>query len=509
MRPAGGWGARLPRPHVGDVIAGVSVAFVLIPQALAYAQLAGMPPQHGLYAAILPPIAAAFFASSPYLQTGPATVSSLLTLGALSVLAVPETPRYVQLAAVLAIVVGVVRVGFGWMRWGWIAYLMSQPVIAGFTSGAAILIIASQIPSALGVSGFAGGIIGRAVTVLLHPEVWEPAAAGLSIVTVLLVVAGRRFHQVFPGVLVAVGVGVLFSTVTRYTGPTLGAIPLGLPPITLALPWSAVPALLLPGIVIALVGFAEPSAIARTYAVQDRKPWSPDKEFVSQGVANLAAGISSGFPVGGSFGRSSVTRLSGARSPWNGAIAGLVVLAFLPFGSVLSPLPQAVLGAVVIAAVGRHLSVGALVHLWRFSIPQAAIGWVTFVLTLALAPRIDQAVIVGMGLAGAVHIWRELRVRVEVAFADGTLSLTPEGVLFFGSAPNLEAALVAALADHPDATRLVLRLERLGRIDYTGAVALQNVIEEGERAGLVVELRNIPLPAQGLVRRVTGREPTS
>ena len=506
MKPDRGWASVLPRIHLGDVIAGVSVAFVLIPQALAYAQLAGMPPQHGLYAAILPPIAAAFFASSPYLQTGPATVSSLLTLGALSVLAVPETPRYVQLAAVLAIVVGVVRVTFGLMRWGWIAYLMSQPVIVGFTSGAAILIIASQIPTALGVTGFEGGIIGRALTVVVHPEVWEPAAVGLSAVTILLVLAGRRFHPVFPGVLVAVVVGVLFTTFTEYTGPILGAIPLRLPPITLALPWAAVPALVLPGIVIALVGFAEPSAIARTYAMVDRKPWSPDREFVSQGVANLAAGLSGGFPVGGSFGRSSVTRLSGARTPWNGAIAGLVVLAFLPFGGVLAPLPQSVLGAVVVAAVGRHLALGDLFRLWRFSIPQAAIGGATFFLTLALAPRIDQAVIVGMGLAGAVHIWPELRVRVDVAYADGTLSLAPEGVLFFGSAPTLEEALVAALADHPDATRLVLRLERLGRIDYTGAVALRNVIEEGERAGLRVEVQHVPPQAHGLVRRVIGRE---
>jgi SulP family sulfate permease len=242
--------------------------------------------------------------------------------------------------------------------------------------------------------------------------------------------------------------------------------------------------------------------------VLDRKPWNPDREFVSQGVANLAAGISGGFPVGGSFGRSSVTRLAGARTRWNGAVAGVVVLAFLPFGRVLAPLPQAVLGAVVVAAVLRHMAMADLFRLWRFSIPQAAIGWVTFLLTLALAPRVDEAVIVGMGLAGAVHIWRELRVRVEVLYADGTLSLAPEGVLFFGSAPTLEEALVAALAAHPDATRLVLRLERLGRIDYTGAVALRNVIDEGERAGLAVELRNVPLPARGLVRRVIGREPT-
>ncbi|MDH5198490.1 MAG: SulP family inorganic anion transporter [Gemmatimonadota bacterium] len=498
--------ARFPRPQLGDLIAGISVAVVLIPQSLAYARLAGMPLQHGLYAALLPTIAAAFFVSSPYLQTGPGAMTSLLTFGALSVLAVPGTASYVQLAAVLAIVVGVVRVAFGWMRWGWVAYLMSQPVLTGFASGAAILIIASQVPTAVGVDGFEGGILRRAVVVALHPGVWEPAALGLSLVTLLLVLAGRRLHPVFPGVLVAVVVGLLFSWLTGYTGPTVGAIPSGLPPIHLALPWSAVPALVLPGLVIALVGFAEPAAIARTYALLDRKPWSPDREFVSQGVANLAAGLTAGFPVGGSFARTSVNRLSGGRTRWSGAVTGLVVLAFLPMTRSLGPLPQAVLGAVVIAAVVKLIAFRDMLDLARFSLPQAGIAWATFFLTLVLAPRIDQAVIMGIGLAGVVHIWRELQVHVQVVYADRALTLELEGVLFFGSAPALEEALVAALADHPEATRLILRLDRLGRIDYTGAVALRNVADEGKRAGLEVELRNIPARSERVVRSVMGWE---
>jgi SulP family sulfate permease len=299
-------------------------------------------------------------------------------------------------------------------------------------------------------------------------------------------------------------VGLLFSRLTAYTGATVGAIPLGLPPFTLALPWSAVPALVLPGLVIALVGFAEPAAIARTYALVDRQRWSPDREFVSQGVANLAAGLSAGFPVGGSFARTSVNRLSGGRTRWSGAVTGLVVLAFLPVAGSLGPLPQAVLGAVVIAAVVKLIALRDMLDLAGFSLPQAGIAWATFFLTLALAPRIDQAVIMGMGLAGAVHIWRELRVQVRVVYADRTLSLEPEGVLFFGSAPALEEALVASLADHPEATRLILRLDRLGRIDYTGAVALRNVAEEGERAGLQVEFQNIPARSERLVRLVMG-----
>ena len=212
MRPARR--SVLPGFSRWHLAAGFSVALVLIPQSMAYADLAGMPAHFGLYAAALPPIAAAFFVSSPYLQTGPGAMSSLLTFGALSVLAVPGTASYVQLAAVLAIVVGVVRVAFGWMRWGWVAYLMSQPVLTGFASGAAILIIASQVPTAVGVDGFEGGILRRAVVVALHPGVWEPAALGLSLVTLLLVLAGRRLHPVFPGVLVAVVVGLLFTGAT-------------------------------------------------------------------------------------------------------------------------------------------------------------------------------------------------------------------------------------------------------------------------------------------------------
>jgi SulP family sulfate permease len=497
------WG-EFPRPHLGDLIAGLSVAPVLIPQSIAFARLAGLPAEHGLYAAMLPPIAAALLASSPYLQTGPVAMTSLLTFGVLSVVAPPDTAGYVALAALLALTVGVVRVVIGLVRWGWVAYLMSQPVMSGFTNAAAILIIAAQLPPLLGVPGTGGGLLSGAGFALAHPGQWNPAAMGLSAASFLIVFAGRRIHALFPGVLLVVVVGLAWTGLLGYDGPLVGHIPAGLPPFSLALPWAALPSLLVPAIIIALVGFAEPAAIARMYAEQDRRPWSPDREFVSQGVANLAAGASGGFPVGGSFSRTAITRMAGGRTRWSGAVAGLVTLAVLPFADVLATLPQAVIAAVIVVSVLRMIDLVSLARLRHYSLPQAGIGWLTFGLTLVLAPRVDEAVLVGVGVAGAVHIWRELRVHVRTTFSNSTLRLAPQGVLFFGSAPALETALVDALAQHPTARHLVLDLEALGRIDYTGGLALRSVVREAERAGLVVEVCGVAPQAERVLRRLLG-----
>jgi SulP family sulfate permease len=487
-----------------DVLAGLSVAFVLIPQSLAYADLAGLPPYYGLYAAFLPPIAAALFVSSPYLQTGPVAITSLLTLGALASLAAPQAPSYVGLAALLALVVGVARIAFGLIRAGWVAYLMSQPVLRAFTAAAAILIAAAQLPTALGVAPDGETIMLRALWAARHPGDWELASVVLSAMTIGLVLGVRRLHALFPGVVVAVVVGLGFSAVTGYDGPVVGAVRAGLPPFSLALPWAYLPQLLVPGFVIALVGFAEPAAIARIFAAQDRRRWSPDREFISQGVANLAAGVSGAFPVGGSFSRSSLNRIAGGRSRWSGAVTGLAVLAFMPVAGVLSTLPRAVLGAIVIAAVLKLIDVRPIWRLVQLSRPQAGVAWLTFGLTIALAPRIERAVLIGIGLSALVHLWRELRVEVNARFEGTTLSLGPRGVLFFASAPGLEAALIRELAEHPNAERLVIDLGQLGRIDYTGALVIKNVVEEAAQAGLAVEISNAPPHTHRILGRVLG-----
>ena len=489
-KPGGGaaGGARRRRPSVGDVVAGISVALVLIPQSLAYAALAGMPPERGLYAAGIPLLVAAPFASSPYLQTGPVAITSLLTLGALTTLAAPGSDEYVALGLLLALVVGVARVLVGLLRAGVIAYLMSQPLLTGFIPAAAVLIIASQVPAALGAEAPTGGVIEQAGRALSSPGGWEPTSIALSLVVVVTVFGGRRIHALFPGVLVAVAAAIAFSTLTAYRGETVGEISVGAPPLSLDLPWGELPSLLLAGVVIALVGFAEPASIARAFAVEDRVAWDSNREFVSQGMANVAAAFSGGFPVGGSFSRSSLNRLAGAGSAVSGAITGLAVLAFLPFAFVLAPLPAAVLAAIVIAAVVPLVRLGPLLRLWRFSRPAFLTATATFVLTLALAPHVERAVLAGVGLAIAVHLWRELRIDASVWYEGDDLHVRPAGVLWFGPAQGLGEGLVAQLAEHPEARRLVLHLDGLGRIDVTGALVLRTVVEEAERSGLETEL---------------------
>jgi len=492
------------RGALRDIIAGVSVALVLIPQAMAYAELAGLPSTHGLYAAAVAPVAAAFFASSPYLQTGPTALTALLTLGALLPLAVTGSAEYAALAALLALIVGGVRVLVGVFGGGWISYIMSRPMLDGFTSGAAVLIVVTQLPGAVGVVTPEAGVLQGAWWTVTNPGIWQPSALVLTGGTVALIWGGRRLHPMFPGVLIAAVLGLMFSILSGYAGPTVGVMEPGLPALALALPWRALPGLLVAGVVIAFVGFAEASAISRLYAAQDRMPWSADREFMSQGAANLAAGLVSGLPVGGSFGRSALNRMAGARTRWSGAVTGLAVLAILPFTSVLSELPRAVLSAIVIASVASLIRIPAMVRVWRLSWAQGLVAWTTFTLTFALAPRIELAVVFGVVAAVMVHIWREMRPDVKTWSEGDEVHLEPTGVLWFGSAQFLERALLEGLHEARGAQRLVIHLGGLGRIDLSGALVLQEILERAGELDLEVELADVPSHAHRILKSVLG-----
>ncbi len=268
------------------------------------------------------------------------------------------------------------------------------------------------------------------------------------------------------------------------------------------LPWSELPALLGAGVIIALVGFVEASSIARTFAAQERRRWDSDREFVGQGASNVVSALAGGFPVGGSFSRSALNRSAGAQTRWSGAVTGLVVLAFIPFASVLSSLPEAVLAGIVIAAVVPLVRPLPLVRLARYSRPQFAVGVITFALTLALSPHIERAVIAGVGLSIAVHLWRELQLEVPSWLEGDTLHLRPRGVLYFGTERRIEDAFLTLIADHPEARRLAVHLDGLGRIDTTGALALRAVLNDARKAGLEVEVLDVRPRWRQLVARV-------
>ncbi len=482
-------------------MAGISVAMVLIPQALAYASIVGVPPGYGLIAAVAAPIAGALVGSSPYLQTGPVAVTSLLTFGALSAVAEPSSARFALLAGVLAIIVGMVRIALGLVGAGPIAYLMSQPVVVSFTSASALLIIGTQVPALLGVDVDARNPLLGALRAVSDPSRWSWVDLALGASALVVMLGGRRVWALFPGAILAVLGAVLWSWWTGYDGAVVGEVAFALHGMSgVAVP--DVAALLVPGAVIAIVGFAEPASIARRYAAMDRQPWDSNREFVGQGLANLASGVVGAFPVGGSFSRTSLNRLSGARTRWSGFLTGVTVAALLPLAFVVEPLPLSVLAGLVIGAVAMLVDVRAPRLYWSWSRPQFAVGVVTAVATVVLAPRVDLAVLLGVGAALAVHLWREMGVVVPAYVEEDVLHLRPTGVLYFGSAPAVERTINTLITEHHDVARVVVHLDGVGRLDLTGALMLRDILEESRIAGRDLEISGASDHAANLLTRV-------
>ena len=379
---------------------------------------------------------------------------------------------------------------------------MSQPMLIGFIPAAATLILASQLPTALGSAPPDGHLLVQAAWSIVHPSAVELASALLTIGTLVAVFGGRRLHPLFPGVLVAAVAAIAYSKLSGYTGPIVGELASGLPPVSVRLPWGELPTLLVSGTVIAVVGYAEAGSIARAFAAQDRERWDSNREFVSQGAANVAAAFSGGFPVGGSFSRSSLNRLAGGHSRWSGAVTGVIVLLALMFAGVLAPLPKAILGATVVAAVIPLIRPQRIVGLWRPSRPAFGIAATTFVATLALAPHVERGVLIGVGLSVAVHLWRELRIDTDVWLEAGALHVKPHGVLWFGAAQALQDRILDELAERRGVRRLVLHLEALGRLDITGAIALRAVIDEARRSEIAADVVGVRPRDRRLVDRV-------
>jgi SulP family sulfate permease len=473
------------------VIAGISVALVAIPQSLAYAELAGLPAQFGLYATALPSLLAAIFVSSKYLQTGPVALTALLTFGALEALAEPFSVDYISLAALLALLVGLIRVMLGLLRIGGIAYLLSEPVLMGFTTGAAILILSSQLPKVFDVAARGDGVLADAWQALVSPEEWQWQALAFSAMTFVLFFGGRRVHKLFPGVLVAVIVGVVISEMGDYGGAIVGELDGGFISLNFDFPLGSIGDLLLPAFAIALVGFAEPSSIARTFAAEERLPWNANKEMVSQGIANLASALSGAFPVGGSFSRSSLNRLAGATSAWAGAISGAFVLLALPLTPMLERLPRAILGAIVVGAVLKLINWRGLYGLLHESYPQAVVGIGTLVATLASAPRVERGVLAGIGLAVGVHLFREMTVSAESEREGDTVIVRPHGVLWFASVPQVERSIRQQLVEHEEIFHVVIDLGAVSRLDYTAAASLARIVGELRSADVRVEIVNV------------------
>ncbi len=483
--------SRLQAPSAGDVIAGVSVAMVAIPQSLAYADLAGLPAHLGLYASALPALLAALFVSSRYLQTGPVALTALLSFGVLESLAEPHSGDYIAMAALLALLVGMMRVALGLLRLGRVAYVLSEPVLMGFTTGAAVLIVSSQLPKIFDVETDDGWVLAGAWQALSSPGEWQLPALAFAAMTFAAIFGGRRLHRLFPGVLAAVIAGVVLSETLDYGGSVIGELEGGFVPLGASFPWEATPDLLVPALVIALVGFAESSSIARTFAAADRLSWDPNREMFAQGVANLASAFSGAFPVDGSFSRSSLNRFAGAASPWAGAISGALVLAVLPLTPLFESLPSAILGGIVVGVVMGLVNVRGLYAMVSQSGVQAIVGIGTLVATVAFSPRVERGMMVGIGLSLAAHLYREMSVSARSERRGDTLIVRAHGVLWFATVPQIERAIRQQVAASPEVERVEIDLGAVSRLDYSGAAALGRMMEDFRSAGMAVMVTNV------------------
>lgn len=501
-------------PSTGDLVAGLSVFLVLIPQGLAYAELAGLPSHLGLVAGTIPALVAALFVSSPFLQTGPTALTALLVLGPLSQLADPGSASYIELAALLALLVGLARLLFGVLRLGIVAYFISQPVLTGFTTGAALLIAGTQVPTIFGVDvprttaeGSSRAVMARAFDVLDDPSLWNTRSVGLAALTFALTLGLRRVHRLFPSVLIAVGVAWMFDAALGAETAQIGSIPNDLPSFSFDLPFDRTGDLIVPALLIAMVGFVEPALICRTYATAKRQRWSSNQEFISQGVANIAAATTGTFPVGGSFGRSSLNERAGATSRWSGAITGITMLVFLPFAGVLETIPRAALAAVVVSAAVSLVRLDHIAAMWQWSRPQAATAAATLIATLALDPRIDYAIEFGIALSVGVHLWREIQVYVSVErIDDTTLRISPHGVMWFGSTNRIVEHILAVVADNPGITTLIVDLKGVGRLDVTAALEMADLAIDQGANGIAVRFETVPPHAQRLFDSVLDKQ---
>lgn len=511
---------RWPRPTAallrGEVAAAFTVAVVAVPQSVAYAGLAGMPLETGLYAIFLPTLLSVLFSGSTRLATGPTALTSVLVGASLLGLAEPGSAQWVALAVWLAILSGLMQLAVGASGAAWMLNLVSAPVLTGFTQAAALLIIASQLPALLGLAG-------PLASLLQQPEGnAEALAFGLGALALLLL--ARRFAPRLPAVLLVVtgAAGISYATGFAARGKVIGALPQGLPtPYLPGLPgWDLMSSLLMPALVIALVSSLEMASCAKVENQRAGKRWDANQDLVGQGVGKLVSALSGSFPVSASFSRAALTLYSGAATGWATVAMGIVVLAVLLFLTpALYHVPQPVLAAIVVAAVSGLLKPASLRVLWRIDRVEAVTALVTFAVTLLSAPRIYWGVLTGVVMGLAHFLYHRLHPRIiEVGLhPDGSLrdrhlwqlpplaprlyALRMDSGLDFASASALERAIVEHLAEHPDTRAVCLFAQPINRIDATGVESFVQLRRMLAERGVVLHISGIKLPVEQVLRR--------
>lgn len=532
------WAPRYDRHALAaDGLAAVIVTIMLIPQSLAYALLAGLPAEVGLYASMAPLLIYAVFGTSRTLAVGPVAVISLMTAAAIAPLATEGSAEYLGAAVALAVLSGAMLLGMGLLRLGALANFISHPVISGFITASGLLIAAGQLPQLAGIAARGETLPELVAAIIARADEahWITLAIGLPVLGFL--VWARRWLR---GLLLRLGLPAgLAAALTRAAPvlavagstaavwalglagavPVVGAIPQGLPlpvlpPADPAL-WRAI---LIPAALIALVGYVETISVAQTLAAKRRQRIDPDQELVALGLANLGAGVSGGFPVTGGFARSVVNFDAGAATPAAGAFTALgMALATLTLTPLLYHLPKATLAATIIVAVLSLVDLGALRRVWAYSRADFAAMLATILMTLGFG--VSAGISAGVALSVGLHLWRSSRPHVAVVGqVPGTehfrniarhrvmtvpevLSIRIDEALYFPNARFLEDYLLAAVADQPGLRHIVLICTAVNSIDASALETLEGLNARLRDGGVALHLSEVKGPVMDRLAR--------
>lgn len=506
-----------------DVVAGLTVGLMVLPQGVAYAALAGMPLVTGIYASLLPALVAVLWGASTRLSVGPTALTCLLVSSSLSGLAEPGSAQWVELAVWLALLSGGVQLLMGLGRSGWLLNLVTSPVLTGFTQAAALLILASQVPTLLGLEDSLASLFSMASSGGTLP--FDIKAAAFGIGSLVLMLLGKRLWPNFPVVIAVVAATAAASVWLEFEqggGPVVGTLPAGLP----SLYWPQVPplqtlsTLVMPALIIALISFLETASSAKAENQADNKRWNDNQDLIGQGLAKIASAFSGSFPTSSSFSRSAILMHAGARSGWATVMSvALVLVALLALMPALHPVPKSVLAAVVIAAVLGLVKPAEFIRLWRVSPTEAVTSLVTFLLTVVTAPRLYWGVLAGMLMSLSHFLHHRLHPRIiEVGLhPDGSLrdrhlwklpligpavyALRMDAELDFASASGLSNAIGLHLNHHTDTRHVCLFAQPVNRIDVTGVEAFTQIRTSLAERGITLHISGIKLPVENILRR--------
>jgi SulP family sulfate permease len=479
-----------------DLMAGLTVAVILLPQAIAFAIIAELPPQYGLYAAIVGAIVGGLFGSSNQAHTGPTNAISLLVVSVLLLVATPDTPEFLLAAGMLAVMVGVFQLVLGLAGLGVLVNFVSHSVVVGFTAGAGVLIAVKQLRPFLGLEFSSHSLTDTVTQMVVHlPETHLPTLA-LGVGTVIIILGLRRINRNLPGPLIAMVVSSAFvwALGLHENGVSvIGQLPTGLPPLV-RLPLfdiDLIGRLSIGAVAVGAIGLVETTAIARSISTQTGQRLDSNQEFVGQGLANISVGFLSGYPGAGSFSRSAVNHRANAKTRMAAIFSGIFVLVAM---FVLAPLavylPRTALAGVLIVTAYGMVDKAEIARIWRSTRGDALIMMVTLLGTLFL--ELEFAVLAGILVSMGIYIVTTSIPHVFAELPDSSfkhfLKKEPEqnecpqlgiikvsGDLYFGAVNHVEEALLQQLTDNPDQRYLLLRMHGINNCDFSGIHMLESV----------------------------------